>query len=265
MKYVLVTGAAGGLGSAVVNSLAEKDFFIFATDVKDVKFEARNVKFFQSDITSNESIEELKRKIKKHTDTLFGIVNTAGIFFLDSFVEGEEEKLRKIIEINFFGTYKVNKIFFEMLKPKYSKIINVASEVSRYTPQPFNGFYTLSKQMVDTYTHALRRELNYLDIKVIKIEPGSFKTKMLNAADDEFHILVDKTAYYKNNLLKLKKLMDDELSKENNPKKFGKLVLKILKRKKNKLNYRICNSYKLALLGMLPARMQDRLLKRIIR
>lgn len=265
MKYVLVTGAAGGLGKAVVNSLAEKDFFVFATDINEVVFDAKNVKFLKADITSNESINELFRKIKKHTDSLFGIINLAGIFFLDSFVEGEEEKLRKIIEINFFGVFKINRMFFEMLKPNYSKIINVTSEVSRYTSQPFNGFYTLSKQMVDTYTHALRRELNYLGIKVIKVEPGSFKTKMLNVADSEFSNLVDKTRYYKKNLLKLKKLMDNELKKENDPKFFGKLILKILNKKNNKINYRICNSYKLMLLGILPDKIQDVLLKRIIK
>lgn len=265
MKHVLVTGASGGLGSAVVHQLAKEDYFVFATDIKEVKFEQKNVLFLKTDITSDASVDDLLQKIKKHTSSLYGIVNIAGIFFLDSFVEGTEEKLRKIIEINFFGTYKINKAFFEMFKPKYSKIINVASEVSRYTPQPFNGFYTLSKQMISTYTHALRRELNYLKIKVIKIEPGSFNTKLLDQANNEYDKLIDATTHYKSHLVKLKKIMDHELAQNNDPKKFGKLVLKILKKKHNRLNYRVCNSFKLSLLGVLPDRVQDCVLKRIIK
>ena len=106
--------------------------------------------------------------IKEKTDSLYAIINTIGIFKMESIVEGNEEHFKKMFDVNFFGIYLLNKIMFPLLN-KGSRIINLTSEVARYSIQPFEAYYNLSKMTLDKYTDVLRRECNYLGIKVIKV------------------------------------------------------------------------------------------------
>lgn len=265
-RYVLVTGAYGGLGKAVVNSLLEKGYAVFASDIiNDETLENERLMPLHIDVTSDISIYKAYQTISQYTDSLYAIINLAGIFYLDSIVEGEEDKLRKIIEINFFGTYKMNKAFMPFLEMNKSKIINVVSELAGYSPQPFMGYYTISKNMLDVYSDVLRRELNYLGIKVVKIHSGSFKTNLLGNASGEYDKLVEKTEVYKDQLTKLKFMMDKELDKNNDPKKFGKLIVKILDKKRPKICYKINRSFSLRLLSSLPEKLQDKIYMKFIK
>ena len=259
-KYILVTGAYGGLGKAVVNALLSEGYAVFASDIKvDDSFENERVMPLQMDVTSDFSIKRAYNTILEYTDSLYAIINLAGIFYLDSIVEGSEDKLRKIFEINFFGTYKINKAFMSFLEMNKSRIINITSELAGYSPQPFMGYYSISKKMLDAYSDVLRRELNYLNIKVIKIHSGSFKTTLLTKASDEYEKLFNETVNYQKQLKKLKFMMDKELEKNNDPKKFGKLIVKILEKKNPKICYKINRSKALRLMSSLPEKLQDKL------
>ena len=264
-KYVLVTGAYGGLGKAVVKSLLDNGYDVFASDIFiDESIKNDHLTPFKVDVTNDQDINNAFIEISKRTDWLYAIINLAGIFYLDSIVEGEESKLRRIIETNFFGTYKMNKTFLPLLKSKKSRIINVTSELVSYSPQPFMGYYTISKGMLDIYTDVLRRELNYLDIKVVKIHSGSFKTKLLANASDEYDRLINKTKHYKKQLTKLKFMMDKELGKDNNPSKFANKLIKITTKKNPKICYNINRSFSLRFLSILPEKWQDKIYLKFI-
>lgn len=257
-KYILVTGAYGGLGKAVVNRLIDNGYKVFAVDI-NIKESNLNQKMIpiKVDVTNDKDILNAFEFISKFTESLYAIINLAGIFYLDSIVEGDEEKLRRIIETNFFGAYKMNRAFLPLLKRGESRIINVTSELVSYSPQPFMGYYTISKGMLDIYCDVLRRELNYQGIKVIKIHSGSFKTKLLSTASEEYNRLINKTKTYQKQLSKLKFMMDKELEKNNNPDKFGIKILKIVNKKKPKLCYNINRSFSLRFLSILPEKLQD--------
>lgn len=257
MRYVLVTGANGGLGKNLINRLALNDYYVFACDLLFENKVEGNIHYINLDVTSDESINKAKEIVLSICDKIYSVINLAGIFYLDSIVEGSEAKLRKIIEVNFFGTYKVNKIFTDIIERKKGRIINMSSEIGRNSMVAFNGYYGLSKRLLDTYTDSLRRELILMDIQVTKIRAGSFKTNMLNGANEEFDRLISETKNFKKILTKFKPLMLNELNKTNSPDKFSKLVLKILKKKKVKIHYNICNSKLLKLLSSLPEKLQD--------
>lgn len=265
-NFVFVTGAFGGLGKSVVKALLEKNYIVFAADLHiDESLKSDRIIPIAIDVSNNQTIEEAVKIVNTTTSSLKAIINLAGIFYLDSLVEGNEDKLRKIIETNFFGTYKINKAFMKFLKPNEGKIINVTSELVSYSPQPFMGYYTISKGMLDIYSDVLRRELNYLNIKVIKIHSGSFKTKLLANASYEYDLLIKKTKYYKKQLQKLKFMMDKELGKNNNPSKFGKMIIKILNKKHPKICYNINRSFSLRFLSILPESLQDEIYLKFIK
>lgn len=265
-KFVLVTGAYGGLGRAVVEALLEKGYAVFASDIIiDEKLENNRLMPIHIDVTNDRSIFKAYQLISEYTDSLYAIINLAGIFYLDSIVEGDEDKLRRIIDVNFFGTYKMNKTFMPFFEIGKSRIINAVSEIACYSPQPFMGYYAISKKMLDTYNDVLRRELNYIGIKVVKINAGSFNTGLLGKASDEYERLVASTEVYKDQLTKLKFMMDKELEKSHDPKKFAKLVIKILGKKNPKICYNINRSFSLRFLSKLPEKTQDKLYKKFIK
>lgn len=265
MKYILVTGCAGGIGFHTTKKLIDDESnFVFGVDIQNCEIKHNNFKFIKADITKNDSFELIKKEILKYTSSLYAIVNVAGIFLIQSMIEGSEEDLRKIIEINFFSVYKLNRCLFSLLS-KDSRIIIFSSEVGRYSPQPFNGYYALSKILVDKYADILRREFNYLNIKVIKVQSGAIRTKLLEHVDQQYKEMVDSSKLYKKPLTKLKYLMDGEINKQVDPELCANYLIKIIDKKHPHICYKYKNSLRLRFLSALPERLQDFIYKKVIK
>lgn len=264
MKYVVITGASGGIGKATAIKLLEKDYYVIGLDIKENDLSNPNYFHICCDLTKKEFIDKVVAEITKITDHLYAIFNLAGIFMLQTLVEGNSDDLRKIIDVNFFAVYQINKALYPFLN-KESRIIVFTSEVARYSPQPFNGYYALSKIIVDKYADVLRRELNYVGIKVCKVQSGAIKTNLLNGVNKQYENTLKNTTIHKKPLIKLKKLMDDEITKQIDPELVAKKLVKISFAKHLKLNYKFKNSLKLRFLNILPERLQDFIYLKAIR
>ena len=241
-KYVLLTGANGGIGKSTLLHLIEEGYEVISLDISNSNISDVPTTFIKCDITSEEDIDKAHDVIKDITNNLYAIVNTIGIFMMQSIIEGSVSDLEKIFKVNFFGIYKLNKIMFDLLD-KGSRIINLTSEVAKGSPQPFQGYYNLSKICLDKYSDVLRRESNYLGIKVIKIQSGSMATSMLKTANDNFEEMANNSKRFKEPLFKLKYMMDRELKKSNDPAIIARLIIKILKKKNPRICYRKKNSF----------------------
>ena len=122
MKYVVVTGAYGGMGYKTAKTLSENGFTVFALD-KKVKEPEPNVIPVETDLTDTESVKRAFLFVKSQTDELYAVVHFAGIYRLDSLVEMSEERFTGIFDINLFGAYRVNKIFFPPLNRRFYPLI----------------------------------------------------------------------------------------------------------------------------------------------
>lgn len=263
-KTVLLTGANGGIGKQTLISLLEEGYQVISLDIDNKNLKDLDTTFIKCDVTKKDDILNAFELIKKQTEELYAIINTVGIFMMQSVIEGDEDDFKKIFEVNFFGVYELNKIVFPLLK-KGSRIINLTSELARYSPQPFQAYYNLTKITLDKYTDVLRRECNYLGIKVIKVQSGSMATPLLKTADNEFNEMANNSNNFKKPLLKLKYMMDRELKKSDDPKIMAKLIVKILKKKNPKIRYRKKNSFALFFVGHLPEKWQDDIYKSVIK
>lgn len=264
MKYILLSGSEGGLGKATAKKLIENGYHVIGVDIVEGDNKIKNFTPFKCDLTNDLEVKFLVDKVKQITPKLDAIINLVGMFTFQSIVEGSEEDFRKIFEVNFFAVYKINRAFFDLLD-KGCKIINMSSEEGVYSPQPFVGYYSISKGALDMYNDVLRRECNYLDIKVVKIIGGSFKTNMLKKVMEEYDVLVKNSQKFKQPLTKLKYMMDNELSKNHSPNKLGNLILKILKKKNPKIAYKINKSFALSFLNLLPEKLQDKIYVSVIK
>ena len=257
-KYVLLTGANGGIGKPTLEALLAAGYRVISLDINNNNIVDLDTTFIKCDVTNSIEINNAFEAIKNITNELYGI------FMMESIIEGKTEDFEKIFNVNFFGVYKLNKAMFPLLR-KDSRIINLTSEVAKYSPQPFQAYYNLTKITLDKYTDVLRRECNYLGIKVIKVQSGSMNTTMLRSADNEFNQMVEQSENFKKPLTKLKYMMDRELKKTNDPKILAKLIVKILNKKHPKIRYRKKNSFALSFIGHMPEKWQDKIYQRVIK
>ena len=163
---VLVTGAGSGIGAAVTAVFAQSGHTVYALDVKPIK-ETENVIPFLADITDEEALRRVAETLSREKISLDCIVNVAGIFLMDDFLEIETGKLRAVFNVNVLGAMLVDKVFFPLLR-KNGKIFITTSEVAPLHPLPFNGVYNVSKTALDAYAEALRH-VNGANVSVLEL------------------------------------------------------------------------------------------------
>lgn len=245
MKYAFITGAVGGLGTVCVESIVSTgEWIVFAADINDIALakiaKIENVIPIKVDITNQDSIEMAYNKVREETDKIHALINLAGFNSITSLVEGNAINIcEKSLQINVMSMVRVNRIFFDMVKNAKGRIINCSSECGIFKAQPFNGPYSLSKHAVEVYSDSLRKELMFQDVKVVKLQPGSFRTQMHGQAIASFDILYESTQYYKDILKKSKPIMEFELKRASNTRHFVKAFMHAVTSDKPKRAYKI--------------------------
>lgn len=263
MKYALVTGAFGGMGSSVTEELRRNGYFVFALD-RNVHVCGENVLPIKCDVTDEESINKAFTAISEVTDTLDAVLHFAGIYMLDSFIEVETERLDRIFDINLRGAILINKTIMPLLR-KNSRIIMTTSELAPLEPLPFTGIYAVTKSALDKYAFSLKMELQLLDIKVSVIRAGAVNTGMLGVSTSELEKFCDKTTIYKCNAERFKKIVDSIESRSVSPEKLAEKAVSILKKNSPAFSYSINRNPLLLLMSALPKRLQLFIIKLILK
>lgn len=268
MRYALVTGATSGLGKEIAIRLSESGWCVFACGRNEKALvEIKKTTYchpLKMDVVDQDSINEALEEVSKVTDHLDAIINFSGIQKMSSLIEGDINIIKQSLDVNLLGMARVNKTFFPLIKKCNGRIINCSSECGWMTPQPFNGSYTLSKYAVEAYNDSLRRELMFLDIPVIKIQPGSFKTAMHGKTLDSFDKLINSTKMYREVLEKMKGMMLIELKMANEPEALIEAVMKAVNDPHPRQKYRVKNSPLLEVIEVMHPMTVDRLYKKFL-
>lgn len=263
MKFVLVTGAYGGMGRATVQQLKNNGFCVFALD-KNVEPAEDNIIPIKADVTDENSILSAFEQIKQTTNELHAIIHFAGIYMLDSLVEIEKTNFEKIFQINVFGAYNINKTFLPLLHHG-SKIIITTSELAPLDPLPFTGIYAITKSTLDKYAYSLRMELQLLGISVSVLRAGAVKTDMLNTSTNELDKFCSQTQLFNCNAKRFKKIVDNIETKSISTNKLARKMLKILQKDNPKFAYSINRNPLLIILSILPKRLQFYIIRKILK
>lgn len=260
-KCVLITGAAGGLGQALVELLVAHEWRVYATDFSEEALDQvrhdPDVVPIVMDVTDQASVESAFAKVSGQTDRLHGIVNFAGILAIGSMVDMPEEQLQRVLEVNVMGTYRTNKLFFPLVHAAKGRIINISSETGWQSGAPFNGAYAMSKHAIEAYSDSLRRELALLGVRVIKVQPGPFQTSMLNSIEEQFSRAERESTYFRRVLRRLKVLATKTSDKGHDPDELAKVLHRALTTKVPKASYSVKPDPARSALEWLPNRVAD--------
>ena len=262
MKTVLVTGAAGGMGSAVCRKLAEKGWQVLALDLREGNIPG--VRYFACDLTDPASLEQAAEKIRSITETLDAVVHTAGIYDLDSLTEIDDARFRRIFEINVFGVYRVNRMFTPMMSSG-GRITIITSELAPLDPLPFTGIYAVTKAALEKYAYSLRSELMLRGISVSIVRPGAVQTGLLNVSTSALEKFCDKTKYYRPNAARFRQIVDSVEARSVPADRIADLVCRSLTVRRPRYVYNINRNPLLRLLSVLPDHMQLWILRLILR
>lgn len=267
-KQTLLIGALGGLGSATVKLLADRGWHVFAIDIQQEVYatyeQFDNVTPLQIDITDDEAVREAFNSISSQTTGLDAVIHMAGMLKIGSLAELPVSDLKKTLEVNLIGIYRVNKQFLPLILQRKGRIIMLSSEVGRQTAAPFNGIYSISKHALEAYSDALRRELTFLGIKVIKIQPGPFKSNMTKDAEKLFIEAYENSIYFKKNLSKGISYLPKVYKSAHEPIIVAKTIVKALESTHPRTAYSIKVDATRMYLDLMPVRWADKLIKKVL-
>ena len=263
MKYILLTGAYGGMGRKTAEALKSQGFIVIAMD-KTVGAPENNIIPLQADITDADSVKCAFEKVRTLTDELYAIIHFAGIYMLDSLVEVGEESFAGAFRVNLFGTFLVNKTFMPLMK-NGSRIVIMTSELAPLDPLPFTGIYAVTKGALDKYAYSLRMELQLLGICVSVIRAGAVSTGMLNVSTESLESFCENTKVYSCNAKRFKNIVESVEARSIPPEKIAQKTLKILNAKNPRFAYSINRNPLLLLLNALPKRFQLWAIKQVLK
>lgn len=263
MKYVVISGASGGMGLTTVKKFAGNGYYVFALDIKEPSENVDNVCFIETNLRDYKSIESAVKEISKVTPEIDLIINMAGIYDLNSLIEMSEEDFIRIFDINVFAAYRLNKALTPLLKDG-GKIIITSSELAPLDPLPFTGIYAITKTTVEAYAYSLRMELQLLNKQVIIIRPGAVNTSLLDVSTTKIERFSKESKIYSYNANNFKKVTEKVESRKIPPEKIADLAYKIANKKKPKYIYKINRNPLLLLLDVLPQRTQNWIIKKIL-
>lgn len=263
MKYILVTGANGGMGKACVSELTKNGFGVIALDKKFTS-QVDNVVQIEADLTDEASVKEAFKKVSTYTGELFAVLHLAGIYMLDSLVEMGTDNFDKIFDVNVRGAFLVNKAFLPMLK-KGSRVVIVTSELATLDPLPFTGIYAVTKSALDKYAYSLRMELQLLDVSVSVLRAGAVETSMLGDSTTALDKFCNNTKLYSCNAKRFKNIVESVEARSVTPERVAKKLIKILSAKNPCFAYKLNRNPLLLLLNVLPKPLQLKIIKMILK
>ncbi|MDP6343911.1 MAG: SDR family oxidoreductase [Alphaproteobacteria bacterium] len=187
-KTALVTGAASGIGRAVVSRLGAKDIHVYAADLEAPDEPIPGAEFLHLDVRSEPDWQMVSRKIEGEHGRLDILVNNAGILREAPLVETPIEIWNQVLDVNLTGVFLGCKTMVPLLVLSDGPaIVNVAS-IDALRGSHGHAAYAASKGGIVSLTRALAVELSGQGIRVNAVCPGTVETpmvqEMFQAAED---------------------------------------------------------------------------------
>ncbi|XP_071108494.1 retinol dehydrogenase 7-like isoform X1 [Haliotis cracherodii] len=187
-RYVFITGCDTGFGNQLAKRLDFLGFNVFAACFSERgadelrKVSSARLKTLSLDVSKPDSIVKARTTVEKQLPPnkgLWAIVNNAGvpgaIGRTDWLTRADYERC---LSVNLYGVIDVTRIFLPLVRRGKGRVVNISSMMGRIAAA--TAPYVVSKYGVEGFTDCLRREILKQGVSVHLLEPGYFKTDILN-------------------------------------------------------------------------------------
>ena len=184
-KIAVVTGAGGGIGSAIARKLAEKGYLVACTDrdnesVSRISSSIPESAHFVCDISKESEVEKLRDDVVAKFGTPTLLVNAAGIFYEHDFLTTTEATFDEMIDVNLKGTFFTCKAFMPgFIELGGGGIINISSTAG-LNASSTRPIYSVAKAGVIMLTRSITADYGTKGIRANVICPGLIDTPMAN-------------------------------------------------------------------------------------
>jgi short-subunit dehydrogenase len=229
-KVWLITGCSSGIGERLVYEILKRGDKAIATSRNINKLEKlknEGAKIIKLDVT--DTLENIKDIIKT-CYSIYGkidvLVNNAGYLQYGILENVTQEEIQNQFNTNVFGLLNITKTVLPYMRSRKEGIIVNIGSVGGWKGEPAAGLYYSSKFAIEGITETLNSELKHLGIKVLIIEPGFFRTDVLNK--DNFNVeCISDYEELNNNMIKFANEMNKK--QPGDPVKLAKVIVDVVK------------------------------------
>lgn len=196
-KVWLITGCSTGFGRELATYVLESGNSVGVAsrnidDVADiVSGNTESAIALKLDVTDQSEIESAVAETLERFGRIDVLVNNAGIGYFGAIEESEEDQVRRMFDINFFGLANMTKeVLPIMRKQRSGMIVNIAS-IGGLVGFPAVGFYNATKFAVDGLSESLSKETAPLGIKVMIVAPSGFRTDWAGRSASNSKVVIE--------------------------------------------------------------------------
>jgi 3alpha(or 20beta)-hydroxysteroid dehydrogenase len=197
-KVALITGAAGGIGSAAAWRLAGEGARLLLSDADGDRARALAAELGEGtdgiahDVTSEEQWEAVLAHLLDAHGRIDVLLNNAGVFLAAPLTETSLEEFRRVMDINVIGVFLgMRAVAPAMIERRAGSMINVSS-VAGLMGSPFLTAYAASKWAVRGMSKVAAKELAQSGVRVNSLHPGQIDTDMNTRQREKTPELIDR-------------------------------------------------------------------------
>ena len=197
-KKILITGATGGIGGALVKKFISLGGSVVGTGTKSEKLDILkknnpDVKVHKFNLSEHDKIENFITKVISDLGGLDILINNAGVNIDNLSLRMKDDEWKKVIDINLTSTFLLSKYSIKnMLKNKFGRVVNITSIVG-HTGNIGQSNYACSKSALSGFSKSTSLEVANRGITCNLIAPGFIKTPMTDKLNEnQQKVILDK-------------------------------------------------------------------------
>jgi len=189
LKNVLITGAAGGFGTIIIEALLAEGYTVTGA-MRDAggrnqriaeNLEKKGAFIVEIDVTSDESVVQGVNKAAAQMGSIDILINNAGLG-AGGIQEGfTADDWKKVFDVNVFGVQRLTRAVLPFMKQQQQGLLMLISSLSARLSVPFQGPYSPSKWAAEALAESYRVEVSNLGIESCIVEPGGFPTQFIGS------------------------------------------------------------------------------------
>jgi len=195
-KVIWITGASSGIGKAVATKFAKNGWIVAASArrenlLNELKEINENIYPFPLDVTDIDKCKLVASSIINQFKNIDICLFGTGMHDPKSEKKFNLEKVREIMEVNYFGTMNSINSIYDYFSEKKNGQISIISSVAGYRGLPAAGAYCASKAALTSFAESLNFDMQMKNVRVSLVSPGFIKTPMTD--QNEFPMPMIKT------------------------------------------------------------------------